>query len=83
MSQEQPESIKRKNKPENNINREEQIAICQIPGDGLPYSTWHDDAERRMKRGQKSKYCSVCERWRWKDKRCYLFEDGGTNLLDD
>lgn len=65
------------------LTNSEQIAICQIPGDGLDYLAWHNDAERRMKRGQRSKFCKVCERWRWKDKRCSLFEEGESNFIND
>lgn len=65
------------------LARSEQIAICQTPGDGLRYQAWHDDAERRMKKGQQQKYCKHCERWRWKDKQCSLFVEGESNFIDD
>lgn len=41
----------------------------------LPYLAYHEDAEKRHKRGQKQRLCSTCERWRWPDhsKACSDF----------
>ncbi len=42
----------------------------------LSYVAFHEDAERRSKRGQKQTPCSVCDRWVWPDqaKACPQFE---------
>ncbi len=35
------------------------------PRPKLGYMAWHDDAERRTKRGEKSKQCPTCKLWYW------------------
>lgn len=42
---------------------------------GFPWTTcgyiaWHAEAENRMKRGERQKWCTGCERWRWRDETC-------------
>lgn len=34
----------------------------------MGYLKWHDEAERREKKGMKQKQCHVCKRWFWKDE---------------
>lgn len=49
---------------------------CPVEGRfRLPYMYAADDAEKRMRRGQRQGYCSLCERWRWPDhqKACPNF----------
>jgi hypothetical protein len=47
-----------------------QIAHCQAALERQPYIAAHSDAERRMQRGQRQVFCSVCERWQWLDRLC-------------
>lgn len=44
------------------------VSACEEPC--LPYSAWHEDAERREKAGQRQKYCTVCKRYQWPDLVC-------------
>lgn len=44
----------------------------------LGYLANIDDAKRRMKQRQKQKYCTVCERYRWKDEECSDFSKAKT-----
>jgi len=34
----------------------------------LPYNAWHEEADRRSKKGMKQKQCPVCKLWLWKDE---------------
>ncbi len=34
----------------------------------LPYLSWHADAERRYRRGERQGYCLTCRLWRWPDE---------------
>ena len=38
---------------------------CKHREDNLSYLAWHEDAERRAKRGQKQRLCTECGRWIW------------------
>lgn len=58
------------------LNKTEQIKHCQTPGNGLGYLGYHADADRRLKRGERQAFCKMCERYKWKDKRCEIFEEG-------
>ena len=34
----------------------------------LSYVAWHEEAERREKRGMVQRKCPTCERWFWRDE---------------
>ena len=34
----------------------------------LPYLAWHEEAERRAKRGMKQRQCPTCKLWMWSDE---------------
>jgi hypothetical protein len=35
----------------------------------LPYLAFHEDAEKRAKRGQQQDFCGGCERYVWQDQQ--------------
>lgn len=41
---------------------------------GLGYWAWHEDAEKRMKAGEKQVRCCICCKWKWSVERCNLFK---------
>lgn len=47
------------------------IAKCREPR--LDYMTWHFDADKRAKRGERQQFCRTCERWQWPDQQCAAF----------
>ncbi len=54
------------------MTREEQILDCQTPKGS--YIGGIADAEKRLKKGQRRTYCVTCERWRWADEQCELYD---------
>jgi hypothetical protein len=34
----------------------------------LSYREWHEEAERRSKRGMKQRQCPDCKHWMWRDE---------------
>lgn len=45
------------------------IKLCPTHNQlNLSYLKWHEEAERRMKKGMKQKQCPICKRWLWKDE---------------
>lgn len=51
------------------MTNQSQIQQCQLP-DYTQYSA------ADLKRMGKQQFCSVCERWQFKSKRCELFKVG-------
>lgn len=42
--------------------------ICVHRVSTLPYLAFHEDADRRHKRGEKQRKCPVCLKWFWESE---------------
>jgi len=40
--------------------------VCEIE-----YVTRHNEAQRRLRRGERQVFCPTCERWRWPEECCH------------
>lgn len=60
-----------------------QVACCQdiwhdLEGNHRSFNWWAVEIEKRMQRGEQSRYCKICNRSKWKDEQCHLFVEKGS-----